>query len=316
MTMFNMGMAPKGNLLREDLFVGGIGVAAVEKEYVWTKPAGANMVYMFIQNGGCGGAGGFTRASGAQGGGGGGGGGGGFGRFLMPAMFMPNQIIIRPSNGGLGGAAGSPGVGPSAGAITFLSQPSTTRITQGLSTAGAAPTAGTGAAGGGAGAANTIPTTFSASWITHLGQLTTASGIAGSAGAASAGASSAANSQQPFSAGGGGGAGVTTGDVVAVGGEGGYYTIYGNSNNQLFDVRGGGLAGAGLDGRHGFTSFSNNTIFPSRSVGGFGGNSGGVVAGGRGGDGGWGCGGGGGGAGTTGGRGGDGGPGFVYILAW
>lgn len=312
MTMFNMGMAPKGNLLGEDLFVGGIGVAATEKEYVWTKPAGASFVYMFIQNGGAGGGGGFTRASGVQGGGGGGGGGGGFGRFIMPALFMPNQIIIRPSNGGLGGAAGSPGVGPSVGAITFLSQPSSSRVTQALSTAATAPAAGTGAAGGTAGSANTIPTGFSASWITHLGQLTTSSGAAGGAGAASAAGTSGAVQVLPFACGAGGGAGVTTGDVVAVGGSGGSPSITGTTGFWIAPTQ---PAGAGLAGIHGRT-FWGNTMFPSGSQAGAGGNSGGVVAGGRGGDGGRGCGGGGGGAGTTGGAGGNGGPGFVYIVAW
>jgi len=311
MTMFNLGQPPKGNILSENLYVGTIGVAAAELEYVWTKPLGANFVFMFIQNGGGGGAGGFTRASGA-GGGGGGGAGGSFGRLLIPANFLPNQMIIRPSNGGLGGAANSPGVVASVGALTFLTQPSTTRVTLGLLTSGTAPTAGTAGAGGGAGAASTINTQFSASVFTHIGYQTTSSGAAGAAGNATAAGSSAAVQVLPFACGGGGGSGVTAGGVVNVGGNGGTPSITGTTGFRIASIT---PSGAGNAGTHGQT-FWGDTMFPSGASGGAGGNSGDAVAGGRGGDGGWGCGGGGGGAGTTGGTGGNGGPGFVYVVAW
>lgn len=312
MTMFNMGLAPKGNLLREDLFVGTIGVAAAELEYVWTKPAGANMVYMFIKNGGGGGGGGFTRAAGNQGGGGGGGQGGAFARILIPAIFLPNQIIFRPSNGGLGGAAGSPGVVPSAGAITFLSQPSTTRITMALSSAGAAATAGTGAAGGAAGGAGTINSALTTSWISANGFYLGTSGSAGGAGNASAAGTAAAVTTLQFACGGGGGAGVTSANAVAVGGNGGSPSITSTTGFLIAPITPSGASNNGTNGR----TLWGDSMFPSSSQGGAGGNSGGTVIGGNGGNGGLGCGGGGGGAGTTGGTGGNGGPGFIYVVAF
>lgn len=310
--MFPTGMAPVGNKINEWMYVGALGAASAENEFVWTKPPSASMIWMFIQNGGAGGAGGFTRASLAQGGGGGGGAGGSWARLIVPALLMPTQLIIRPSNGGLGGGAGAAGVGPSAGAITFLTSPAAALRTIGLCTAGTAPTAGTGAAGGAAGAANTINSQLTASWLSNVCISTTASGIAGTAGHATSSSTAVAISANAFGHGAAGGAGVTTGDVVGQGAAGGAQSATGTGSLRPVGAT---PAGAGNNGIHGLT-FMNGGLLPSSASGANGGNSGGTVAGGRGGDGGWGCGGGGGGAGTTGGSGGNGGPGFVYIVAW
>jgi len=314
MTMFNMGLAPKGNLLREDLFLGSIGATSdtsVEREYVWTKPTGANMIYMFVQGGGTGGGGGFTRASGNAGGGGAGGTGGPAGRFLIPAIFLPNQMLIRPPNGGLGAAANSQGETGTDGQIIYLNQPTTSRITRDLTSRGSNPGAGTAGAGGAAGTAPSIPTTMTtASIIGNAAIYTATNGVAGGAGNATGAGASPTAVNLLFSAGGGGGAGVTAGDAVAVGGTGARPQAAAVIVPAIAQT-----AGAGGAGLHGQTYF-NDPYFGFFATAGNGGNSGGVVAGGRGGDGGWGCGGGGGGAGTTGGAGGNGGPGFVYILAW
>jgi len=310
--MFNLGMAPRGNILDEQFFVGSIGVASAELEYVLNIHPAASFVYLFVQGGGAGGGGGFTRASLTQGGGGGGGAGGGNLRLLVPTFFLPKQLIIRPSNGGLGGAAGSPGVGPSAGALTLFGQPSTSRLTVALGGAGTVAGAGTGAAGGAGGAVNTATTTANLGFFPTAVALASNALQAGGAGNATTNGATPTSAQALFGQSGGGGAGVTTGDVVGTGGAGAS-PLDTASGRQMFTAPT-TPAGAGNAGIHGQTHLTDNFI--KGSTGGSGGNSGGVVAGGRGGDGGYGSGGGGGGAGTTGGAGGKGGPGFVYVVQY
>lgn len=317
MTMFPDMMAQKGLILKEWLFVAANGdiFGDVGPEYVWTKPPGANFLYFFIQNGGSAGGSGFTRASGVAGGGGGGGGGGASAWFITPSIFLPGQLLIRPSRGGVGGGTKA----PTNGGITLLSQPSTTRITITLST-GTFGGDGSGVAGGTGGAGNNVATqlTDSPFFFNSIFQSCPSGvGLAGGNGGMGGGSSAQSGviGNMLFGSGGGGGAGISTGDASTFAGNGGVPRASGLGTNFFITPLAPGGGSVGDPGEHG-TTYWGQTMFPMGATGGAGARAGGTVAGGRGGDGGWGCGGGGGGAGTTGGAGGNGGPGFVYILAW
>lgn len=316
MTMFPDMMAQKGLILKEWLFVGGTGNISGDDgpEYVWTKPPGANFLYFFIQNGGSAGGTGFTRASGVNGGGGSGGGGGGSAWFITPSIFLPNQLLIRPSRGGIGGGSKA----PTNGRITLLSQPSSTVLFTALST-GTFGGDGSGAAGGTGGAGNNVSTQLTGSpffFNSIFQSCPSGLGLAGGNGGFNVtAAQNGTIGNNLFGAGGGGGGGVNTSDASTVAGNGGVPRASG-ANTDFFNTPLAPTSGSsGEPGEHG-TTYWGQTMFPMGATGGAGARAGGTVAGGRGGGGGWGCGGGGGGAGTTGGAGGNGGPGFVYILAW
>lgn len=249
----------------------------LNKSFTWTKPPGVAMVFIWIVAPG---ANGRTTPNSTSTGGGGGS-GGPFGCYLLPAMFIPDTLVITAGNTNTRGVR----VIEPVSNYTILNFPS-----------GIVPT---GQTGGGATAVGT-----EAMFIT--GPRTTISGTAGSSGGASGNAGVNVTGRTSFNSGGAGGGGATsgTGGAVLVPTEYSAYPVLTS-------------AAVGTNGANGY-QFLTQLAFTSPGAGGGGGpNS--VIFGGAGGAGGLGCGGGGGGgnnfsAGPS--PGGVGGPGLVIIYSW
>lgn len=248
----------------------------------WTKPAGAQMVQVFLI--GCGGPGGGGRcdAAGTARGGGGGGGGGGMsaGMFLASDLGATETVTVPAAPAGGAGkstVATNGGTGTAAGQVAFGT---TVRI---RTTSGGAGGGGGSAAGGAAGSG--------ASGAQFAG----GAGGLGSTGAA-AGATSAASPTGGGPTGGGGGGGLTTGNALSAAGN------------------------SGTHNTSGLTTYAALTNSPMSGSGGAGGAAS-VAGAGTAGTGGraYGGGGGGGGASVTGqlsGAGGAGGPGICVVVTW
>jgi len=251
------------------------------RSQVWNKPRGVSMLRFLLIGAGGGGANGFVRT---------GGGSGAVTSWLVPAMFVPDTLIISPGIGGAGGA-GSQNIaqnGANGVATTVAITPSTVIL---QANGGGGGTASVGAGG----------TASSASGITSVGIFNS---VAGQAGAASLGAITPSTTTfLTGGAGGGTGSGVAGASVTPLYG---YPVVEGGPGTGSVDAR---------NGRNGY--FITQPIM--FGCGGSGGGDGGSGTSGKGGGGGIGCGGGG--AGEAGNTlitraGGNGGNGAVFIWAW
>lgn len=251
---------------------------------VWNKPRGVSMIRFLLIGAGGGGANGFTNRTG--------GGSGAVTSWLVPAMFVPDRLIVSPGQGGAGGAASSTTSNNGAtGVLTDVGPAPNISILQ-------AQPGGGGTASGGAGGGATA-----ASALNNYGIYTSIAGQAGTVADTAVIASTTT-----FLSGGSGGSSTTLGAGGNVTPNYGYPTLPGGTASLAENT----------PGRNGY--FITQPIMVG--CGGSGGGGGGGAAGpngGRGGNGGIGCGGGGGGLQNTGGNagaGGNGGNGAVYIWAW
>jgi hypothetical protein len=273
----------------------------------WTKPEGCVMVMVELAGAGGGGGGGSPNAATFTGGGAGG--SGGFARNLIPAIFLPNELIVIIGKGGAGGASNATG---SQGGNSGISlSPRVISNAESFIVFASGGDGGTRGPGGGAGGAVGTPAGITSWRLGYLGiGQTSTVGQAGTNGVPSAAAvdfTISASTGNFYSATGGGGRtaslGFKGGDIIGI--EGIITTLPGGAGNSV--------SGNGEPGQNGFTSFA--PLFSVGGTGGGGTTTGG--AGGKGGDGGFATGGGGGGAGTTaGGAGGNGGNGFAIITCW
>lgn len=269
----------------------------------WFKPRGKGMFFFLVVNGGGGGGGGCSGPSQTTRGGGGGGGAGRAQALIIPELFVPNTLWLRPGRGGAGGTAdnnGSSGERSIVGAIQAVSG----RILNGVNTTnngqrGTATSKGTGGGSGGP----TAATSMSASYGGLLADDLTGDSVLLSGGSHLGAEGDSNTDPRHHTTNGAGGAGVGINFLEYAGGS----ILSGNwINGRVI----GGAAGGG-NGQNGVSYLQ-----PFGALGGAGGGSSDAGVGGAGGNGGRGSGGGGGGAGVTGGRGGNGGNGYILIAAW
>ena len=290
----------------------------------WYKPRGVSMAYMMVVSGGGGGGAGKTGLTETARGGGGGGGCSGSAILLIPAVFLPDVLLVQVGSGGTGGIGSGNGgnTGQNSfialgGGLTPLSTiPNIILASATNAPGGGSPGATTSNAGGG-----TASTNFSNSQAGHnqlKGIFNNNAGIAGTTGglatAGAIGTNLTATWNANFCSPGTGGASVSAASTGFAGGS--------NTLQNALDLNDGGLVASILPGGAGSSGGASggqpgiilwkHLLF----TGGTGGGSTDNAAGGAGGQGGPGCGGGGGGAGTTGGNGGNGGDGFVIIICW
>lgn len=281
---------------------------------VWKKPKGASMIWIVMIGGGGGGGGGFSRAAGSAGGGGGSGACSGTSRYLLPAIFLPDQLFIQVGQGGLGGAASVAGAN---GLNSYIyTSPTSTSTINLIGASNTNPAGGGGGGTAGAGGAAGASPSLAANAPFHLSYAITSyqvgiPGVIGGAQTGAAGGNTASIWANYLCSPGASGAGCTTTDF-----NGGRIVVSGQPEFINWNIPSGGdmipqAVGAGANGSNGLQAFK-----PLVQTGGGGGASNNSGLAGLGGDGGIGCGGGGGGAGTTGGRGGNGGSGMVLIIAW
>lgn len=263
--------------------------------YVWSKPQNITMINFLVIGGGGGGGAGSNQGVTTGGGGGGGAGGGAVTKLLIPAIFIPESLIITVGAGGGSATAG----GASVIDIPNGSNVVSTRLI--ISNGGALGSNG-GTSGGAAGAGGTASLATSAIYH-NLGIFTSIAGGAGTAGIIT-GTGTGPTTTTNLTSGGGGGTGRNT-----AGSRGTPGTITGNGTILPNVPPSDGTII--LDGVGGIYSLA-----PFQSYGGVGAWSSGITAGrcgGLGGNGVYGSGGSGGGASTTcpggavpGGKGGDG----------
>jgi hypothetical protein len=272
----------------------------------WSKPQNITMINFFVVAAGGGGGGGNATSPSIGSQGGGGGGGGGVTKLTIPAIFIPETLIL---NVGVGGAGGGNAVAGTAGGSSYIDIPGgsnvvSTRIifTNGGAGGGAGGASG-GLAGGGGGVAAATTSVYH-----NLGIF---SAIAGGNGTAGYGASSTAtpvSALATLTSGGSGGAARSAQPTFVRGTPGGI-DANGTTLSDTFASDGTII----LDGPGGQISWK-----PFQTTGGVGGwgARNGTVPGGNGGHGAIGSGGGGGGGNNTGfvgGRGGNGGHGLIII---
>jgi hypothetical protein len=285
----------------------------------WMRPPGCSMVFFLLHGPGGPGGGGASGASGSPRGGGGGGGGGAVLRMLIPAMFLPEVLFMRPGAGSPGGLADAVGI-TSGGSYIWLDPAGTANPLGGI-LAGVSVAVGNGGLTGGfgtatAGGAGGLTNSASSLMLTQFGINSGGNGGGGTAGGAHTGAAGAAGfPAYNISMGGTGGAGCTTTDFAG-GNQGPTINAYGRGTAP----GGTGGGGNGVDGIGTHMHLDVNQFRRERTnmmwTGGTGGGSNNLGTGGKGGKGGIGQGGGGGGAGLIGGQGGDGGDGFIFVAAW
>jgi hypothetical protein len=296
------------------LWVGGISSTGSQQSiHMWTKPKWCTYLYILTVHGGSGGGGGGASAL-STAAGGGGAGSGAFGNVFIPAMLVPDELIIGVGWGGVGGtggvqggAAATTGVASGASFVAYTNTNTENLICGYLTSAAGCTGGGLGSTtGGAASSSNLTSMTFRFPGFNN--------GVSrnGGAGLATNATPTSINSGG-FACAGGAGAGVNASNQSGRGG----IMRYGTSGvlpPSLTQIDASVTAGA--DGLHGLT-YWNDPINGTIMLGGQGGSGNSAGNGGRGGDGGWGCGGGGGGGangtGVLGGNGGNGGPGYAVI---
>jgi len=274
----------------------------------WKKPEGCVMVMIIACGAGGGGGGGSIVTSNFRGSSGGG--SGAITKVLVPAMFLPDDLIITVGKGGPGGVTASQGTAGGNTAVHISSSTISPLTASNLIVFAAGGSAGErGQSGGTGGIAGGVSVILTNNNFASIGQfLSNANDAGGSATISGAGINYTISSSTGilYSSTAGGGRdgtpqGFNGGDIIGISG------IIGNISGGT-----GISSGTAGNGSNGYTIFN-----PIISVGGTGGGGSGNGAGGNGGDGGNGTGGGGGGVGTTvGGTGGTGGNGFVIITCW
>jgi hypothetical protein len=275
---------------------------------IWTKPAGAKLVEVYLVSGGAGGGSGRRGATASARYGGGGGASGCIQAVKVDAQYLASTENIWIGAGGNGGAAittnDTNGNAGSTGSPSFLGG-SGTPATSKICTFNGIPT-------GVGGSATTQTTTSNISFVFGVSMSSIQYSISQST-------SNTLNSislqySVPLLSGVQGGGINTTNTPVN-----GHTLQYMNGANVLYSIAGGtALGGLGNNGTTYFNSLTNLFVALGGSGGGAG-NAAGTIAGGRGGNGGQGAGGGGGGASTNGansGAGGNGGNGFCVIVSY
>lgn len=289
----------------------------------WMKPPNARMCIFILCSGGGGGGSGYAGAQGSSGSGGAGGGNGVLGCLWVPAIFLPDYLLVSVGRGGAGasGVVSGNGTTGTAGYPTYILSKSrdgtgSYKILAGGSGGGGGAGGLVGAAAGGASqttiGAGTFPLVSVLPNNVPTNNVNGASSVNGGAGAAP---TSTTILRTPGSSGGG----VNASNTAFAGG------ASGRPLNSFPVMKQGNVAGV-ADALAG--SMSLNVLLQMYGIGvGYGGAGGSgmtsatsVQPGARGGDGDHcGCGGGGGGATTspsnTSGRGGNGGDGFCYIIS-
>jgi hypothetical protein len=182
----------------------------------WIKPRGAKMVNIICNGSGAGGGGGF-QSTGVRGGGGSGG-SGATTRLTINANLLPDILYILPGIGGTNGLGGAPATSGSSGQNSFITLiPDTGSVSNVVLRSGTTPAtggaAGTGAAGGVAGAAETI-SVIANNIFANLGTFTFQAGTAGQGGWF---ANTVNTTPSNFLVGAGGGGGGSNGAVTATG---------------------------------------------------------------------------------------------------
>lgn len=272
---------------------------------VWRKPRNCSFVYILAIGAGTGGGGGGAAASTSTAGGAGGP-SGAISKLFIPAVFLPDTLMMNiglgsagAAQGGQGVAAGNTTIRPYAGSTSILRSAATQFVT-----------------GGGANITAATSQSLGGSEIAAAGIFLSSNGIAGLAGAL--GTAVATYASDGLITRGNAGAGVAATFTAISGGS--IQRIAFDPNGSTITVNGGtgGTNGtAGQDGIGILPSVHNPYTF--YSLGGAGGGNG-TTTGGRGGSGFYGSGGGGGGSrlgGTTGGGvGGKGGDGIVIIWSF
>lgn len=295
--------------------------------FVWNKPKGVRMIQITALGGGGGGGSGGAGALGGNRSGGAGGGSGAFSKVIIPALFLPDVLYIKPGAGGVGGVGvlNADGNIGSAGNTTYVSIfPDTVAgncvcVAAGGTGGGAGNSAGASTAGTGGAAATQSTMPFGFLGITQL--ITGGGGGTGAQGGAGGTPAASPFIGGPMICGGAGaGGGVSTANVGQLGGNLiGITTIIDYpSTTTAIGTPGNNGHNYGLNLNSNPDAIVKHT--PLVSTGGTGaGGQGSGPEGARGACGGFGSGGGGGGAinGTdvTGGNGGNGGPGFVMIVS-
>jgi hypothetical protein len=304
---------------------------------VWQKPRGAKLIAMFAL--GAGSSGGCGVNTGTTSGGGGGGGSGSQSSLLIPAIFVPDNLLIMIPAGGKQPAAlvsGAAQALPSGGStFVYLEHPATffsnydafLQATNPTASVAAANTTAGGVAGAAAGAASITNMILAGKGFYNLlpGQ------AGGSGNTATAGTLTIPQTGLLAMGGsGGGGASATPGPggntVLGSASLASYWTRPGNSTDQQPGGRaasGATPADSGVSGAKCFSSTTNRTITNIMNLGGTGGGGASTTAGGNagaGGGGSYGSGGGGAGGSTTTNatlaRPGDGGDGLVVIVSF
>lgn len=293
----------------------------------WIKPRGAVMCYMICVGGGGSGGGGTSGATTTARGGGGGGACSSIAKHLIPAIFLPDVLLIQVGNGGAGVAADTNGnaginsiISHGVGLTAIGTIPNI--ILQSNNAAPGGGAKGTNATGGAGGTVPTISTqAISGAAASHAIQSFIV-GLVGAVGGAQTGANGANFNGSTWNlictSPGTGGAGVNSVSTGFVGGAIGFNSGFDFADGSIVGntALAGGTAGASGTGASGNGNAGIQLWKPFYMTGGTGGGSSDANTGGDGGKGGIGCGGGGGGGGTTGGKGGAGGDGIVIIISW
>jgi hypothetical protein len=295
----------------------------------WTKRRGVSMVHMTCIGGACAGGNGAIGANGL-GGGGGGGGSANVSFLTIPAILLPDQLLVSVGYGGVAATSGT----PASGIASYIAVQKLTSAGAGIlaqhsflmanASAGAAGMNASGGTAGAAGAQIAADTSASCS-LCNLGTPTFIRGLAGTVGGTSATTATV-----------GGVLAYTTGMGITMPGTGGggvHQTAANNglagglitalANSVFFGQpasAGGTNAALAAHGNHGYQTFTGMLSFTGATGGGAGYSAAGAfIAGGRGGNGAIGGGGGGSGGSFTGATApmpGNGGDGLVIITSW
>jgi len=295
----------------------------------WTKRRGVSMVQIICIGGGAAGGNGAIGANGL-GGGGGGGGSANVSFLTIPAILIPDQLLVSVGYGGVAATSGT----PVSGIASYVAVQKLTSAGAGilaqytlLMASGSAGASGMNASGGTAGAAGAQPAadTSASCSLCNLGQSTFIRGLAGTVGGTSATTATVGGALTYTSsmgitmpATGGGGVHQTAANAGFAGG-----AVQALANSVYFGqpiASGGTNAALAAHGGHGYQTVAGLLSFTGASGGGAGYSAAGsFIAGGRGGNGAIGGGGGGSGGSFTGATApmpGNGGDGLVIIMAW
>ena len=285
--------------------------------YVWTRPATASLIQIFIQGSGGGGGAGQSGAAGTARTGGSGGNSGRCQVWFGPAFICPPVLYLSPGRGGRGGVPGLDAYGTGAvgdgenGKPTYIWPGNPWIDTTLLTTNFMQVPGGTRGRIGTAFIADSFNSGTEQNAAHGFGGLFHTQGQQGTSGSTGSGNASSVTAWVAGTArcGGGGGGGITTTTVRNGGG------ITTPAPTLVPSIAGGVGGNPATSGGNGVMYTPGSAVPSLASLGGGGGGSSNTGAGGNGGDAAPGSGGGGGGAGTTGGAGGRGGDGYI-VITW
>ncbi len=297
--MFGISNLPQTKSCGYKLFLGEVvDLTASVNLHPFCVPKNASMLYMACAgSGGPGGYGDIQLVGNARAGGGGGA-SAGIATILIPARFLPRNLLVSVGRSDISTVA--------AGETTSILDANNTNIVIAAAGGGRGGDASSGVGGiGGVAHTMLIPQDAARLWGA-LGVVSCTTGGNGAAGTNGTGTGNSPSSLYSPLQGGAGGAGGSAANVYYAGGSIAFV-------NGLRSAVPGGPAGTATPGGNGITSWDPFTTSGGGGGGGSSGDSG------NGGGGGYGCGGGGGSgvtSGHAGGVGGIGGPGFALIMWW